>query len=83
MITGNLTKAGTPVGALGDLTPDTFYGSLNLMMCGLKQMYPDGEIVLMTPLRRVGYMRRNQNGYYLNQYVFAIRIWRHSGDSCD
>ncbi len=34
------------MGALGDLTPDTFYGSLNLMMCGLKQMYPDGEIVL-------------------------------------
>ncbi len=27
----------------------------------------------MTPLRRVGYMRRNQNGYYLNQYVFAIQ----------
>lgn len=70
---GEFNKAGTPVGALGDLTPDTFYGSLNLMMCGLKQMYPDGEIVFMTPLRRVGYMRRNQNGYYLNQYVFAIQ----------
>jgi lysophospholipase L1-like esterase len=70
---GDFNKAGTPIGALGDLTPDTFYGSLNLLMCGLKQMYPDGEIVFMTPLRRVGYMRRNQNGYYLNQYAFAIQ----------
>ncbi len=66
-------KAGTPVGAMGDLTPDTFYGALNLLMCGLKQKYPDGEVVFMTPLRRVGYMRRNQNGYYLNQYVTAIQ----------
>ncbi len=70
---GEFNKAGTPVGAMGDLTPDTFYGSLNLLMCGLQQMYPDGEIVFMTPLRRVGYMRRNQNGYYLNQYAFAIQ----------
>ncbi len=66
-------KMGTPVGAMGDLTPDTFYGALNLLMCGLKQKYPDGEVVFMTPLRRVGYMRRNQNGYYLNQYVTAIQ----------
>ena len=70
---GDFNKAGTPVGAMGDLTPDTFYGGLNLLMCGLQQKYPDGEIVFMTPLRRVGYMRRNQNGYYLNQYVFAIQ----------
>ena len=41
-------------------------------MCGLKQMYPDAEIVFMTPLKRVGYMRRNQKGYCLNQYVTAI-----------
>ena len=25
-------KMGTPVGAMGDLTPDTFYGALNLLM---------------------------------------------------
>lgn len=70
---GGYHEQGTPIGRLGDVTPDTFYGSLNLMMCGLKQMYPDGEIVFMTPLRRVGYMRKNENGYYLNQYAFAIQ----------
>lgn len=70
---GGRNEDGTIIGQIGDMTPDTFYGSLNLMMCGLKQMYPDGEIVFMTPLRRVGYMRRNRNGYYLNQYVLAIQ----------
>lgn len=70
---GGRNEQGTVIGKLGDMTPDTFYGSLNLMMCGLKQMYPDGDIVFMTPLRRAGYLRRNRNGYYLNQYVFAIQ----------
>lgn len=70
---GGYHEQGTVIGKLGDVTPDTFYGSLNLMMCGLKQMYPDAEIVFMTPLRRAGYLRRNKNGYLLNQYVFAIQ----------
>lgn len=70
---GGRNEDGTVIGRIGDMTPDTFYGSLNLMMCGLKQMYPDGEIVFMTPMRRVGYMRKNRNGYYLNQYAEAIQ----------
>ena len=70
---GGYNEPGTPIGALGDRTRDTFHGGLHLMMCGLKQMYPDSEIVFMTPLRRVGYMRKNKNGYYLNQYVTAIQ----------
>lgn len=69
---GGYNMAGTPIGKLGDATTDSFYGGLNLLMCGLKQMYPDGNIVFMTPLRRVGYMRRNKNGYCLNQYVTAV-----------
>ncbi|MBO5094309.1 MAG: hypothetical protein J6C33_08125, partial [Lachnospiraceae bacterium] len=70
---GGYNEQGTAIGKIGDMTPDTFYGSLNLLMCGLKQMYPDAEIVFMTPLRRVGYMRRNKSGYCLNEYASAIR----------
>lgn len=64
---------GVPLGSPGDVTADSFYGSLNLMMCGLRQMYPDGRIVFLTPLRRAGYDRNNHSGYNLNQYVTAIR----------
>ena len=70
---GGYRENGTSIGKIGDISPDCFYGSLNLMMCGLKQMYPDSEIVFLTPLKRVGYMRRNQSGYCLNQYVTAIQ----------
>lgn len=63
---------GTLLGAKGDVTPATFYGSLNLLMCGLKQMFPNSEIVFLTPLKRVGYLRKNNQGAYLNQYVSAI-----------
>lgn len=70
---GGYNERGTALGAGGDMTPDTFYGGLNLLMCGLKQMYPDSEIVFMTPLRRVGYMRRNKSGYCLNEYAAAVR----------
>lgn len=66
-------KSGTPLGAFGDMTGATFYGGLNLMMCGLKQMYPDSEIVFMTPARRWGYTRNNKNGYTLAQYAAAIQ----------
>lgn len=66
-------KIGTPLGALGDMTGATFYGGLNLLMCGLKQMYPESEIVFMTPTRRWGYTRNNQNGYNLAQYAAAIQ----------
>lgn len=64
---------GTALGNFGDATEETFYGSLNLMMCGLKQMYPDSQIVFMTPLRRAGDENRNAKGYTLSQYAFAIQ----------
>ncbi len=66
-------ELGTPLGTAQDTTADTFYGGLNLLMCGLRQMYPDRDVVFMTPLRRVGYMRKNGSGFYLNQYAEAIR----------
>ena len=66
-------EQGTPLGAETDLTADSFYGALNLLMCGLKQIYPKSEIVFVTPLKRVGYMRPNKSGYALSQYVDAIK----------
>ncbi len=70
---GGANRDGTQLGAFGDLTGNTFYGGLNLMMCGLRQMYPDGEIVFMTPTRRWGYTRKNKIGLDLSQYAAAIQ----------
>lgn len=69
---GGYFTEGTPLGQMGDMTPDTFYGGVNLLMCGLKQMYPEGNLVFITPLKRRGYMRRNQFGYAMADYVAAI-----------
>lgn len=69
---GGYFTEGTALGQMGDVTPETFYGGLNLLMCGLKQMYPQGDIVFITPLKRKGYMRKNQYGYVLGDYAAAI-----------
>lgn len=69
---GGYFTEGTPLGQMGDMTPDTFYGGVNLLMCGLKQMYPEGNLVFITPLKRRRYMRRNQYGYAMADYVAAI-----------
>lgn len=66
-------EIGVPLGNMGDATGDSFYGALNLLMCGLKQMYPDGRIIFLTPLKRADDMHRNLSGYDLSQYVTAIR----------
>lgn len=66
-------QKGVDMGFFNDISDQTFCGGLNLMMCGLKQMYPDGEIVFATPLRRWGDKRKNAKGYTLQQYVSAIQ----------
>ena len=66
-------EIGVPLGQPGDVTGDSFYGSLNLLMCGLKQMYPNSRIVFCTPLRRADDMFCNQSGCYLHEYATAIR----------
>lgn len=63
----------TPLGQMGDLTADTFYGGLNLMMCEMMQRYPDSEIVFLTPLRRLRDTRPNKTGSVLGDYAQAIR----------
>lgn len=63
---------GTELGKMGDVSDATFYGALNQLMCGLKQMYPEGEIVFMTPLGRSKPNRKNEFGYVLSDYVSAV-----------
>lgn len=62
----------TPLGTMGDTGSRTFYGCLNLLMCSLKQKYPDAQIVFMTPLHRNGGTRQNQEGFVLEDYVNAV-----------
>ena len=63
----------TPLGQMGDITADTFYGGLNLMMCEMMQRYPDAEIVFLTPLRRLRDTKPNKTGSVLGDYAQAIR----------
>ncbi|MEG1847672.1 MAG: SGNH/GDSL hydrolase family protein [Lachnospiraceae bacterium] len=64
---------GTELGRMGDVSDATFYGGLNQLMCGLRQMYPNGEIVFMTPPQRRICVKKNQFGYVLSDYVRAIQ----------
>ena len=62
----------TELGSYGDISGETFYGGLNLMMCGLKQRYPDAEVIFLTPLRRLNDSRKNKIGKTLEDYVKAM-----------
>lgn len=62
----------TPIGTMSDTDSATFYGCLNLLMCSLQQMYPDAEIIFLTPLRRNYGTRLNAAGYTLEDYACAM-----------
>ncbi len=62
----------TALGKMGDRTDETYYGGLNQLMSGLQQMYPDAEIVFITPLKREKDSKQNKYGNTLNQYVQAV-----------
>lgn len=62
----------TPLGTMGDSSSATFYGTLNLLMSGLKQKYPEGQVVFLTPIHRLRGDRKNKAGYILEDYVNAI-----------
>ncbi|MDD3206217.1 MAG: GDSL-type esterase/lipase family protein [Lachnospiraceae bacterium] len=62
----------TALGVMGDRTQETFYGGLNLLMCGLQQMYPNAEIVFATPLKREKGTKPNKYGNTLEQYAQAV-----------
>lgn len=64
---------GTELGSMGDMSTGTFYGGLTMMYVGLKQRFPDSDIIYMTPIKRKGYMRTNNQGYNLQDYVNASK----------
>ncbi|MDD3204557.1 MAG: GDSL-type esterase/lipase family protein [Lachnospiraceae bacterium] len=49
-----------PIGTMGDTTPGTFYGGLNVLMYGLKTKYPNAQLVFLTPLKRTFLLSWNQ-----------------------
>ena len=42
------------MGCFDDRTDDTFYGALHNLYCDLIAKYPNAQLVVMTPLHRVG-----------------------------
>lgn len=75
LVFGGTNDYGTNVtlGNYGDTSGETFYGGLNLLMCGLKQAYPDSQIVFLTPMRRLRDTKKNKVGSALSDYVSAIK----------
>lgn len=68
-----------PMGTMGDRTDATFYGALHVLMAVLIEKYPAAEIVICTPLHRIGEDdprgdgTKKVPGPVLSEYVTAIR----------
>ena len=67
-----------PIGGFSDRTPDTFYGACHYLFSGLIKKYIDKEIVIMTPLHRIGEYKNtgSQKAWgagTLKEYVNIIR----------
>lgn len=63
------------LGSLSEKKPKTFYGDVDELMRGLKENYPEAEIIFATPLPNVlhDYLRK-QRDYLLPQSVFAKAV---------
>lgn len=62
-----------PIGTDFDRNYFTFYGAMNMLCSRLQLVYPDSDIVFMTPLHRVDeFGEVNENGNTLEEYAFAI-----------
>lgn len=66
------------------MTDSTYKGRINIAMDKLRRMYPDKQIVLLTPIHRGGFYRSDTNwqytedytngcGEYLQAYVDAVK----------
>lgn len=69
----------TPLGNENDTEDTSFYGSLYVLLTGLKNEHPDASVVYMTPLHRSGFgglkydRQKNKAGYTLYDYIDAIK----------
>ena len=72
------------------MDPDTYRGRINIALDKVKRMFPEKQIVLLTPIHRAGFYANeknwqctedytNQCGIYLEEYINAIKeagnIW--------
>ena len=76
------SNGGIPLGSFGDITNDTFYGALDVLIKGLVAKYPTSKIGFIIPtfvndndstLIYKGGLQTNSLGYYLEDYRKAIR----------
>lgn len=76
----------TPLGTITDTTDVSFYGALNVVVSGLREQYPDSQLVFATPLHRFAFGESailgtkfsydnlpNGEGHSLEDYVNAIK----------
>ena len=61
-----------PVGSMEDRTENTFYGALHDLYTRLIQQYPDGRVIVMTPLHCTGEQAADKQPSLVD-YVSAIR----------
>ncbi len=67
------------LGKMGDKTANTFYGALDVLICGILDNYPDADLNFITPMQRDdswwGFPSTspyNKDGYTLKQYRDAV-----------
>ncbi len=67
------------LGAKGDKTNQTFYGALDVLICGILDKYPEADLYFITPMQRDdswwGFPKTspfNKDGFKLSQYRDAV-----------
>ena len=65
-------RADSKIGTFGSTNKEDFYGALHVLITGLKQKYPNGRIVFITPFKIGGYDGRNLYGHTLTDFRNAI-----------
>ena len=65
-------RADSKIGVEGSTNSKDFYGALHVLITGLKQKYPNGRIVFITPFKIGGWDSRNMYGHTLQDFRNAI-----------
>lgn len=71
--TNDHAHGNAPLGKMGDTDDSTFYGAAYYLYRRLVERYPQGDLLVLTPLHRIGEDCLNGQGAYLKDYVKAIR----------
>lgn len=75
--TNDFGHGDAPMGEIGDYSPYTFHGSVNLLFSTLLGMYGKEKIVIILPLQRYNHsVKQNAfTGKYLKDYVDVLRYY--------